>query len=163
MKPLRCGLAALMLAGGCASIPDGPSVMALPGAGKTFEQFRADDASCRGYASSEIGGRTADQAMAKSAAESAAVGTAVGAAAGALIGGHEGAGAGAGTGLLFGAAAGTGLANQSGYALQHRYDIAYTQCMYSKGNQVPVPDRRFARRGEPPGYYYAPPPPLPGG
>lgn len=28
----------------CATIPTGPSVMILPGQGKTFEQFQTDDA-----------------------------------------------------------------------------------------------------------------------
>jgi hypothetical protein len=30
--------------GGCATVPRGPSVKVLPGSGKTFEQFQADDA-----------------------------------------------------------------------------------------------------------------------
>ena len=35
---------------GCASLPNGPSVMVLPGTGLTFERFRNDDAVCQQYA-----------------------------------------------------------------------------------------------------------------
>src|SRR5262249_58117759 len=37
-------LAALLA--GCASAPTGPSVMVLPGYGKSFEQFNTDDVAC---------------------------------------------------------------------------------------------------------------------
>jgi outer membrane lipoprotein SlyB len=86
-------------------------------------------------------------------------GTVIGAAAGAAIGsvtGRAGPGAaiGAGTGLLFGSAAGSNAAGASYYQVQRRYDQAYVQCMYAKGNQVPV---RAGYRGPParmapPGY-----------
>jgi len=70
------------------------------------------------------------------------VGTVVGAAAGAVIGtatGNPGAGAaiGAGSGLVLGSASGVQASAASGAALQSRYDMAYLQCMYAKGNQVP--------------------------
>ena len=43
--------------------------------------------------------------------------------------------------------------------LQRRYDFAYLQCMYSKGNKVPVPGEfRSAPAGNPPPSS-APPPP----
>ena len=61
-------------------------------------------------------------------------------------------------GLLFGAAAGSNAAGASYYAVQRRYDGAYLQCMYAKGNRVPV---RTSYSGPPPGYgrpYYASPP-----
>jgi hypothetical protein len=35
---------------GCATLPSGPSVMVLPGPGKTLEQFQADDTFCRQWA-----------------------------------------------------------------------------------------------------------------
>jgi hypothetical protein len=44
---------------------------------------------------------------------------------------------GAGGGLLTGTAAGAPAGAGSSGALQQRYDIAYVQCMYAKGNQVP--------------------------
>src|ERR1044071_6869813 len=79
-------IAALALSACAIAPPSGPSVMALPAQGKTFEQFQADDATCRQYASDRIGNDTPQQFANESGATSAAVGTAVGAAAGALIG-----------------------------------------------------------------------------
>jgi phage tail tape-measure protein len=140
-------IVALLVLGACATIPNGPSVMVMPGAGKSFDQFRADDADCRQFAQSQIGGATANDAAIKSGVESAAVGTAVGALAGAAMGGHQGAGAGAGVGLLAGSAMGANTGQASGNALQRRYDIAYMQCMYSKGDNVPgSPESTSGRR-----------------
>lgn len=76
-------IAGLLLAG-CASVPSGPSVMALPGSAKGAEEFRSDDAACRQLAAS-------DAAATK----------------------------------------------------EWRYDMAYLQCMYAKGNQIPVPSGTF--------------------
>src|SRR5262245_22949185 len=74
---------AVGLLGGCASVPTTPSVMVLPGRGKTFEEFQADDATCR---------RSATQAVQQ-------VGSDV--------------------------------------PTQYRFDMAYMQCMYASGHQVP--------------------------
>ena len=41
---------ALALLAGCVTVPTGPAVMVLPGSGKSFEQFRADDLDCRQFA-----------------------------------------------------------------------------------------------------------------
>ncbi len=148
--------------GACATMPTGPSVMSLPGEGKSFEEFRADDAVCRQFAFEQVGGVSGQQAAQSSAVTSAVVGTAIGAAAGAAIGsasGDMGAGAaiGAGTGLLFGSAAGSSYASGSYYETQRRYDHAYLQCMYMKGNQVPGYRRRLS--SEPARSYPPPPPP----
>lgn len=124
---------------GCTVMPSGPSVMALPGTGKSFDQFRTDDASCRQYAFAQVGGVSAGQAATTSAVGTAALGTAVGAAAGAAFGGGRGAAVGAGAGLLAGGAVGAGTAQTSGYGIQRRYDYAYIQCMYAAGERVPVP------------------------
>lgn len=129
---------------GCASVPNGPDVMALPGSGMSFDQFRADDYDCQGYARQATGLPPTQQAASDSAVNSAAIGTMVGAAAGALIGaasGNPGAGAaiGAGGGLIVGSAAGTDAYGGTVYNVQERYDNAYVQCMYAKGHQVPVP------------------------
>jgi hypothetical protein len=79
---------AAMLTTACAGTPTGPSVMVLPGSGKSIEQFQADDARCRQVA------------------------------------------------------AGTMEATKGGeIPAQRRYDMAYIQCMYAGGNQVPVPGR----------------------
>jgi len=134
----RSVLGILALLAGCASLPAGPSVLALPGTGKSFDEFRFDDSVCRNYALQQLGGMGANQAATDSAVRSAAIGTIVGAAAGAAMGGDRGAGVGAGTGLLFGSMAGAGAAQQSGYDTQRAYDHAYVQCMYAKGQRVPV-------------------------
>lgn len=145
---------------GCASIPNGPSVMVLPGENKNFDQFRIDDATCRQFAFEQVGGASGQQAAQNSAVTSAVVGTIIGAAAGAAIGSAsgdmgDGAAIGAGSGLLLGSAAGTGYASGSYYEAQRRYDIAYMQCMYAKGNQIP----EYRRSTTPRPSYYPPPPP----
>jgi len=154
-RTLLASAVALAL-GGCASIPSGPSVLVLPGTGKSFDQFRADDYDCRQFARYQVGGKEAEQAAGESVAKSAALGTAVGAAAGAALGGRSGAAAGAGGGLLIGTAAGAGEADRSSYGLQRRYDYAFVQCMYAKGHRVPVSGRFTSSSPS-----YAPPPPPP--
>ena len=163
----RFAIAALGLAvllGACATVPTGPSVMALPGTGRSFDQFRADDLACRQYAWQQIGGTTAGQTAANSAVTSAAIGTAIGAVAGAAIGGHDGAAVGAGTGLIFGSAAGAGSSQAYGYEAQRRYDHAYIQCMYASGHRVPVSGTfsGSTRYQAAPASSYTPPPPPPG-
>jgi hypothetical protein len=153
-------LAALLALAGCVSMPAGPSMLVLPGTGKSFEQFRIDDFTCRQYASAQIGGQSAEQLANDSAARSALLGTAIGAVAGAAFDGSRGAAVGAGTGLLFGSAAGTGAAQTSAYGAQRRYDFAYQQCMYASGHRVPVSGRYATGRAE--GYRTPPPPPPPG-
>ncbi len=123
--------------------PSGPSVMVLPNRGKSFAQFQQEDATCRQYASQQIGYGSPAEAANQSAAASAAFGTALGAAAGALIGAAggdaaEGAAIGAGSGLLVGSAWGINAAQASGAALQNRYDMSYVQCMYANGNGLPM-------------------------
>ena len=132
------GLMAIFILGGCASIPTGPSRMALPGTGKTFDQFRFDDAECQRYAFEQIGGKTAENAANEAAVRSATVGTIVGAAADAAIDGSSGAGVGAGVGLLLGSAIGADSGQRSAYGTQRQYDNAYIQCMYARGHKVPV-------------------------
>lgn len=155
---LLSGLAVAMAA--CTSIPTGPSRMALPGAGKSFDLFRGDDAACRQYAL-ENSGATPAQIQEASGVKSAVVGTAIAAAAGAAIGGTgRDAGVGAGIGLAVGALAGAAAGEQSGYMLQRRYDDAYTQCMYAKGHRVAVPGGMlYSQPPAPQPYYSAPPPP----
>jgi hypothetical protein len=151
-------LLALLMLGACTTLPSGPGVMALPGTGKSFDQFRSDDFDCRQFASMQVGGTAPNQAAADSGIKSAAVGTLVGAAAGAAINGSSGAAVGAGTGLAVGALAGTGAAESSAYGLQRRYDFAYIQCMYAKGHKVPVSGNFTSSN---PAASYTPPPPPP--
>lgn len=101
----------------CASVPSGPSMLALPGTGKSMESFRADDRECRQFSFDQIGGRS------------------------------------------------TPL---TGYVGQRQYDQAYVQCMYGKGQRVPVPANmapptavRSKDAGIPPPPPGTPPPPPP--
>lgn len=153
-------LSAALLLAGCASVPSGPSVMALPGSGKHFDQFRGDDAICREYARQQIGGASANQTGVDAGLRSAAVGTAVGAVAGAAIGGRNAVGVGAGTGLLVGSLAGTSAAQGSAYGAQHNYDNAYVQCMYGNGHRVPVPASLRSQSRSSDGVAYPPAPPA---
>ncbi len=151
-------LVAAVALSACASLPTGPSVMVLPAAGKPFEVFQTEELSCRQWAAQLLGIAPAAAAN-QSALGSAVVGTLVGAGLGAAIGaavGNPGIGAaiGAGVGLLGGTAVGADAAALSGWEAQRRYDIAYQQCMYAKGNQIPG----IVRRSQ---YGYRPPPPPP--
>jgi len=154
-------LAVLLVFAGCVTVPTGPAVMVLPGTGKSFDEFRFDDGVCRQFAYEQIGGETAARAQENSAVTSAAVGAAVGALAGAAIGGNSsGAAVGAGVGLLSGSMAGAGAAQSSAYGAQQRYDVAYQQCMYSKGHRIPVAGR-FSHSAPARARTYTPPPPPP--
>jgi hypothetical protein len=132
------GLVSIMILSACASRPVGPSLTVMPGPGKPFDVFQKDDLECGGYAQRSVG-TTADDAGALNTAKTAIVGAAVGALAGAVSGGgnSRNAGTGAAIGLVGGTAIGASQGNQTSYEIQRRYDIAYQQCMYSKGNQVP--------------------------
>ena len=143
MKPSRTvtALAGLLALAGCVTAPQGPTVMVMPGAGKSLEQFQADVGVCHQFAQATIGGSS--QAAQDAAAANVAGGAAVGAVVGAMLGaatGQAGSGAawGAGTGMMFGGAAAGSSGAVSSYTLQRQYDTAYMQCMYTRGNQVPV-------------------------
>jgi len=170
-RPLeRAALAVVpvLVLGGCVSVPAGPSVMALPGSGRSFGEFQGDDALCRDWAAHQTG-IAPERAAVRSGVASAAVGTLVGAAAGTAIGaavGDPGGGAavGAGSGLLVGSAAGAGRSHVAHHEAQSRYDHAYLQCMYAQGNQIPVARGSVASppappRTAPPPRSSAPPPP----
>lgn len=133
----------LLLLTACATLPAGPSVMVLPGKGKDFQQFHADDLQCQQFALERVGGTSPSQTAGGNEVASAVAGTAIGAAAGAIMGGHRGAAVGAGAGLLFGTVAGSENARSSGYATQQHYDNAYVQCMYASGHMVPMSGRMY--------------------
>ncbi len=132
------GLAALLA--GCATAPMGPTVTVMPGPGKSFSAFAADQEVCKSYASQQVQGQA--EAANQRAVVGGAVTTVVGTGVGALIGAASG---NAGTGAAIGAAAGAGggglygayNTQQQQGGLQSQYDSAYAQCMYAKGNQVP--------------------------
>jgi hypothetical protein len=121
----------------CVPAPTGPTIAVMPREGKPFEVFQQEDQQCRGFAANSI--KDSSNAALKDAATSAAVAAALGAAAGAVIGGgsHTNVGTGAGVGLLGGSAIGAMNASGKESQAQTQYNIAYQQCMYSKGNQVP--------------------------
>ncbi|HTZ16824.1 MAG TPA: YMGG-like glycine zipper-containing protein [Dissulfurispiraceae bacterium] len=138
---LSAAVICLVMAGGCATVPTGPSVTVFPAPGKSFEQFQEDDAVCRQWAAQQTG-TSPQETLNQNTATGAVAGTVIGGGLGAAIGaagGHAGTGAaiGAGTGLLFGTLAGSDRGYYYGRSAQRRYDIAYQQCMYAKGNQVP--------------------------
>ena len=138
LKSSVAACAGLVLAG-CATVPAGPSLQALPGSRMSHEQFAADDGQCRNLALTQLGGVTPSDAANQATAAGAVTGAAVGAMAGAMIDGSSGAAAGAGVGLLFGAAAGSSTAPGSYAVTQNQYDYAYFSCMYARGHKVPVP------------------------
>jgi len=145
---------------GCIRMPTGPNVMVLPGSGKTFDDFIVDDGVCRDWAARQTG-VSANRAATETATNTAALGTVVGAATGAAIGAGSGspatgAAVGAGAGLLGGTLVGASSAEEVRWSLQHRYDAAYMQCMYAKGNQIPLPRGTVSATRFP-----APPPPKP--
>ena len=137
MKRLILSFAILSTLAACTSAPTGPTVAIMPREGKPFEVFQAEDQQCRQFAANAVKD-TSDAAL-KEGVTSAAVGAALGAAGGLVIGGgsHTNVGTGAGVGMLGGA--GLGAMNASGKQnqAQEQYNIAYQQCMYAKGNQVP--------------------------
>lgn len=47
-------LAASCVLGACATVPSAPSVLALPGSGKSVDAFRADDLQCQQDASAQV-------------------------------------------------------------------------------------------------------------
>jgi Glycine-zipper domain len=141
--------------------------MVLPGTGKNFDQFQVDDVACRSWALEQVG-VTTNQAGKDNTVTGAVAGTAIGAALGAAIGAAAGnpalgAAIGAGAGLLGGTSVGASNAYAAQGSVQHRYNAAYMQCMYAKGNKIPV-----ARGSQPPIGYESPsrsaqttpPPPL---
>jgi hypothetical protein len=98
----------ILLLSACSTMPSGPSVLALPGTGKDFNQFHKDDLMCRQLAYTQIA--TAQEEPASK---------------------EEG---------------------------QQYYDIVYIQCMYGKGDRVPVPgELMYDTQKE----WHPPPPPPP--
>ena len=133
-------LTLLALLAGCASLPDGPRVAVMPAPGKPFDVFVTDDRLCRNFAAQSIG--TAPNELAsRNLVDNAVAGTAIG--------------------MVAGTASGAGQASFSGSEAQRRYDIAYQQCMYAKGNQLPGSAYRYRATPLPPQAYPYPPPPPP--
>jgi hypothetical protein len=104
-------------------MPSGPSTVMVPPSTKPLETFSAEDKECRQYA---------EQAVSKSASKLSLpdlmIGTSVGTVSGGR-GGYSGAGVGVGTNV--------GSGSERDMEIQRDYDIAYQQCMYTKGNELP--------------------------
>lgn len=142
--PTACaGIVLTLGLSACVPAKMGPTVQVMPGTGKSFEAFQADQSVCEAYANDQVAG--ARKQANQEAVGTALVGTALGAGLGAAAGN-------AGVGAAAGAAAGTGIAagnaQSATLTIQQQYDNAYSQCMFSKGHQVP-------------GFDQAPPPPAP--
>ncbi len=165
MKKILLALVVPAVLAGCATTPTGPSVLVLPGTGKSFDQFNRDEVYCRDYAARGLEGKSPSKISTDSTVATAAAGTAIGAVAGAAIGGHNGAAVGAGTGLLFGSAMGSESGRYERGTSQTRYDNSYIQCMYGLGHRVPVPAGMYTHDARPassaPAAKTAPPPPPP--
>jgi len=147
---IACATVALLAA--CTPAPQGPTVPVMPGPNKPFQVFQEDQSVCANYAQQVIG--PAQQELQNQQVGSALIGTVLGAGIGAAAGGGRGAAIGAGAGALAGTAYGANASQYEAMNMQQRYDMAYSQCMYSRGNQVPG----FA---PPQNYPYPPPPPPP--
>jgi uncharacterized protein YcfJ len=147
-KVLLAAVGSCVLLSACAHAPLGPMVSVLPSPNKPFEVFQEDELTCRQFAEQQTQGGV--EAANNRAVAAGALTTGLGAILGAAAGGGRGAGIGAATGAVVGTAVGANFAEDDQYALQRRYDTSYSQCMYTKGNQVPG----FATVAPPP------PPPL---
>jgi len=155
------GLIAALLVSGCASTPMGPTVRALPPAGKPFEVFQADNAYCKDYARSEVAGQ-ADAAN-SNVVGGALVGAALGAGLGAVAGGGRGAAVGAAAGGTAGTLVGADKSAHGERGIQYQYDNAFAQCMTAKGNTVQghaVVTVVHPAYAPPPTVVYTTPPPV---
>jgi hypothetical protein len=130
----------LAMLAGCAATPMGPTVQVMPGPGKSFDAFVADQATCKTYAAQQVQGQAdaANQRAVGGAVLTGLLGAGLGAAVGS-VGGNAGAGAaiGAATGTSAGALGGADASSQAQWSIQQQYDNAFAQCMYAKGEQVP--------------------------
>lgn len=157
-------LPVLALSACAVATPTNPTVVAMPGPGKTWDQFQQDQAACEAYARTQLpnAGQTAAASQQHSMA-TAAAGTVIGAGTGAAIGslaGNVGAGAGIGAlaGMLGGAAVAGNQTQATANSLQGRYDVAYAQCMVGHGESMQPPYGPVVYAA--PGYPPPPPPPV---
>ena len=167
VAPIVAVAGALALSACAVAPPTGPSIAVMPSQGKDLATFQQDDFICRGFAQQQIGGASPAAAAADSQITSSVAGTVLGAAAGAAIGAAAGnpalgAAIGAGSGLIVGTGAGANAAQASAGGLQRQYDVAYAQCMTTKGDTVPAvtagyypygPYYPYPYYGYYPGYY----------
>jgi hypothetical protein len=154
-KAIFALLGPVLLLSACAQTPLGPTAAVMPAPGKPFDVFQADQLLCKQYAEGQVAGQAENANM--RAVGAAALTTALGAGLGAAIGSASGAaglgaGIGAGSGALGGAGIGAMQSDRANMTIQQRYDIAFSQCMYSRGNQVPGFVPAQPAYAPPPGY-----------
>lgn len=123
-------LLTLALLAGCYTMPEGPTVTTLQGDAKNANEFRTDNVDCRQYAATQT-----DEAVAAAAGHPARVtGDWHGAAPDVAPGGRDATVAGR-TGSVID---GIDSAQFAGFGPQEVYNRAYVQCMYFRGNKVPL-------------------------
>lgn len=145
---------------GCVTPPMGPTVPVMPGSNKSLQTFEQDESVCEGYAGQRVAGQA--EAANNTAIGEGILGTALGAGLGAAVGGGRGAAVGAASGAVVGTAVGADTSAGAQFTLQQRYNMAYAQCMATKGDKVPHRRRpRMYPPPPPPGPYPYPPPPPP--
>src|SRR5258708_2392441 len=155
------GIGTLGLLAGCAMQPVGPTVAVFPAPYKPFEVFQQDQYECGQYAGSQVAGRA--EAANNRALGTAAIGTALCRDIRAATGAGHAVPFGGGAGAAVGGSIAAVQSERGGFSLQRRYDIAFSQCMYSRGNQVPGFQRSVAPPPPPPEGPGGPPPPGPRG
>ena len=150
IKTTACSLAAVLTLSACAGGPMGPTIPVMPAPNKPFAVFQQDQAVCQNFTAQQVAPQI--QAANNQAVGGALLGTLLGAGLGAALGGGRGAAIGAASGAAIGTAGGTSYSADANMTIQQQYNVAYQQCMYARGNQVP---------GYQGGMSSAPPPPPP--
>jgi hypothetical protein len=131
MAPFLKALPLLVLSvlAGCYTMPEGPTVTALPGDARSASEFRTDNVDCRQYAYAQT-----DAATSASAGHAGRIASAAhGAAADAAPDRRDSTVGGGGMGSVID---GIDSAEFEGYGPQAVYNRAYVHCMYFKGNKV---------------------------
>lgn len=124
----------------CVATPTASMVPVMPGRGKTFEAFAADQAVCQQYAGAQAA--PAVEVANNQAVGNVLLGTALtaglGAAAGSFAGvAGKGAAIAAASGAAFGSAGNAATTPYAQSSVQRIYDIAYMNCMVLHGNMAP--------------------------
>src|SRR5258708_12975467 len=73
MRAIGALFGALALGACAATLPTGPTVMALPAQGKSFVDFQQDDLDCRQYAAQQTGGVSPSETARESLAGNAPI------------------------------------------------------------------------------------------
>ncbi len=127
-------LLAAALLSGCTTPPMGPTAVVMPAPGKPFEVFAQDQGMCKQFADSEVDGGATVSNLKQFG--TVAINAAIGAGVGDAMRGRTGAEFGGALGAIGGMGAAANGAAHDQYSLQGRYNLAYTQCMYARGNQL---------------------------